>query len=426
MLSKLSRVHPFVPALERGTPFSPVKLLRKTTQAALAVSVVLLVTFMAAALTYPRLPGQQGGSAVAAEWVGVLHVHTTASHDGGGTLDQVVAAAASVGLDFVLLTDHNNRVLPTGSYRDSVLLVVGEEVNTPYGHLVVAGGSPVGDRRASGPAAAAAAAGSVREPGNETPVVVPGGSGLRIAAHPTGASPWRVWEAGHFDGIEIWNADTDWRDDPTAEFLHALSLVPLRPLAGLNRLLDYPEEALRLWDRQLEERFVFGVCGVDAHNSLPLNRSRSLDLHFPRYTQSFMLAQQHVQLDSAPTGDAEGDAARVLRALADGRSYCSFPSLGEARGARFEVKSGDETATLGGRIPWTERARAVVTLPPAGTNASLRLLQDGRVVAEGEGMSWEVLLPGAGVYRLEVWLDWGRPVPWILTNPILVGVERPR
>ena len=399
------------------------KLLRKIARAALVVLVVLLVTFVASALTYPRLPREQPGTAVATEWVGVLHVHTAASHDGGGTLDQVVAAAASVGLDFVLLTDHNVRVLPAGSYRDSVLLVVGEEVSTAYGHLVVAGAAAVGDQRASG---SEGAVGSIGEPGNDAPVVVPRESGLRIAAHPTGASRWRAWDGGHFDGIEIWNADTDWRNDPTAEFLHALSLVPLRPLAGLSRLLDYPAEALRLWDRQLEERFVFGVCGVDAHNSLPLNRSRSLDLHFPRYAQSFMLAQQHVQLDSGPSGDAESDADRVLQALADGRSYCSFPSLGEAGGARFEVRSGEGAATLGGQIPWMGGARAVVSLPPAGRNASLRLLRDGKVVAEGEGTSWEVLLPGPGVYRVEAWLDWGRPVPWILTNPILVGVERPR
>lgn len=385
--------------------------------------VALLVIFLAAALTYPRLPREQRGMAVATEWVGVLHVHTTASHDGGGTLDQVVDAAVSVGLDFVLLTDHNVRALPTGSYRDSVLLVVGEEVNTPYGHLLVAGTAAVGDRRASG---SAGAVGSNGEAGNGTPVVVPPESGVRIAAHPTGASRWRAWDGGHFDGIEIWNADTDWRDDPTMEFLHALSLVPFRPLAGLNRLLDYPAEALRLWDDQLEERFVFGVCGVDAHNSLPLNRSRSLDLHFPRYAQSFMLAQQHVLLESRRSGDPESDAERVLQALSDGRSYCSFPSLGEARGARFEVRSGAETATLGGQISWTGGARAMVTLPPAGRNASIRLLRDGEVVAEGQGTSWEVLLPGPGVYRLEVWLHWGRPVPWILTNPILVGVDRPR
>src|SRR5437660_1084547 len=38
---------------------------------------------------------------------GILHVHTTRS-DGGGTVDEVAAAAARAGLAFVIFTDHGD------------------------------------------------------------------------------------------------------------------------------------------------------------------------------------------------------------------------------------------------------------------------------------------------------------------------------
>ena len=38
---------------------------------------------------------------------GVVHVHSTLS-DGSGSPEEIVAAAVAAGLDFVVLTDHNN------------------------------------------------------------------------------------------------------------------------------------------------------------------------------------------------------------------------------------------------------------------------------------------------------------------------------
>ena len=40
------------------------------------------------------------------EWVGAVHIHTRYS-DGGGTIDEVASIAADVGLDFVIISDHN-------------------------------------------------------------------------------------------------------------------------------------------------------------------------------------------------------------------------------------------------------------------------------------------------------------------------------
>lgn len=68
------------------------------------------------------------------EIVGNLHLHTTAS-DGTGTHDEVAAAAARAGLDFIVYTDHNTWVDGVeGWYHDSttgrsLLRLMGQEIN---------------------------------------------------------------------------------------------------------------------------------------------------------------------------------------------------------------------------------------------------------------------------------------------------------
>ena len=41
------------------------------------------------------------------QYIGVVHVHTAFS-DGEGTIEEVIAAARDAGLDFLLITDHND------------------------------------------------------------------------------------------------------------------------------------------------------------------------------------------------------------------------------------------------------------------------------------------------------------------------------
>jgi hypothetical protein len=166
-----------------------------------------------------------------------------------------------------------------------------------------------------------------------------------------------------------------------------------------------------------------GVCAVDAHQRIPLG---PVDLKLPRYRQSFRFARMHLVLGGPPTGDAMADAATVVEALREGRSYCGFAGLADARGVRFEVASAMTTAGPGESIAWTPGATLRVELPPAGTEARIRLYRDGVDVATGSGRTWSTPLERPGVYRIEAELDAPRDgrgwLPWILTNPVRVGV----
>src|SRR5256885_3226366 len=76
--------------------------------------------------------------------VGILHVHTRVSHDGGGTLDGAIQAARNANLDFITITEHNVAFDPLrlNKLPNDVMVLPGEEVSTPNGHFVVLGIKP--------------------------------------------------------------------------------------------------------------------------------------------------------------------------------------------------------------------------------------------------------------------------------------------
>ena len=106
----------------------------------LLVPIVLIVAL--AALTAVVLPPASVAAVAATfqlSWPvvrGAFHIHSQRS-DGTGTLDEIAAAAAAAGLQFVIITDHGNGVRDPEppSYRSGVLCIDGVEVSTDLGHF---------------------------------------------------------------------------------------------------------------------------------------------------------------------------------------------------------------------------------------------------------------------------------------------------
>ena len=346
--------------------------------------------------------------------MGAIHVHTVAS-DGGGTLDEVAAAARVTGLDFLTITDHNVWAMPAPAYMDGRLMVLGEEARVPSGHILVIGGDDPEERRARRAGA--------EEQGSPLGSSVPAGAGLRIVAHPEGpGEPWRDWDPAGFDALEIWNWDTELRDDGLDDWPRALLLLPAEPVSAMLELVDRPTATLERWDRLLSEGHrVPGVCSVDAHSKVPV--TEELALPFPAYRDLFSLARQHVLLGAEPTGDAVHDAALVTEALRFGRSFCAFDGIADASGFSAEATSLDESVTFGGELPWEAGAvRITASVPDISAPTIVRLYRDGSLVSEGWGPAYDSgVLPAPGVYRLEIYVELRRgQVPWIFTNPIWV------
>jgi len=346
---------------------------------------------------------------------GAIHIHSRFS-DGGGTIEEIVAAARQANLQYVILTDHND-ALPFAlakqyeGYRDGVLVIVGEEVNTSAGHLLVLNmDRPVEQQGANG------------LPALLDTIAVSGG--LSFIAHPDGRRPWTAWSVGPLHGIEVFNADTEWRNDGPLELLNALFWLSWMPQAAMNTLIDRPDSVMARWCALLKDGPVTGIGSVDAHARIPLFGDWAIS--FPSYAQMFGLIGTRIVLDGPLTGDADADRARLMEALHAGRCYIAVESFERADRFRFEWVCEEDTAGMGAQIVWKTGGRIETTVV-SSSPTRLRLFRDGEPVKEIDGatLTFPISLPGlyhAEVYQLRRVFPFVNPTPklWIVSNPIFI------
>ncbi|AKQ65266.1 DNA polymerase X family [Myxococcus hansupus] len=201
-------------------------------------------------------------------WVrGAFHVHTTRS-DGRGTPEQVAVAAKTAGLDFVVLTDHNDFELRPPVYVQGVLLVHGVEISTSDGHLVALGMSrPLEGVRPWMP------------PGDAVRAVASAG-GTAVLAHPVQKrNPWKDdASARQTPGFELYSADTFFRQatsNPMSRLLPAVGASLASPKHGVMLLVSpEPEPGARFLKLSREQPRV-AFCAHDAHGLPHTGRSSS-------------------------------------------------------------------------------------------------------------------------------------------------------
>ncbi|HXG89108.1 MAG TPA: CehA/McbA family metallohydrolase [Vicinamibacterales bacterium] len=351
---------------------------------------------------------------------GAYHVHSQRS-DGTGTLDEIAAAAAAAGLQFVIVTDHGDgtRDVVPPTYRAGVLCLDGVEISTDGGHYVALGLAKTPYRLAGHPRDVIE---DVRRLG-----------GFGFAAHPgspKAALRWTDWEAP-FDGIEWLNADSEWRDEFWGSLGKVLLTYAVRPSETLAGVLDRPVEVLQRWDHATRARRVPALAGADAHARLSFGPATDpyqdrVIARLPAYEVSFQAFSNHVVLNGPLTGDAANDAGLVLDAIREGRTFTSVDGL--ARLGAFEGKatSGEITGRPGEyldiRGPVAVEAR--IAAPPGTT---LAVLRDGIPLYETAASMLRLDVgEQAGAYRIEARLPAAlarASVPWILTNPIYVGLR---
>lgn len=395
----------------------PRRLLRWTTLSAVAVFALL---FARAAMWRPLALSGAAPDDGFTRVQGVVHVHTTLS-DGGGAPAEVIAAAQAVGLDFVVVTDHNHlEAKSSEGYHDRLLVGVGTEVSTTAGH-VLALDLPQPTFRFWGDVSAALD--DVRALG-----------GVAFAAHPASARldlRWSAWDEPGPWGVEVWNGDSQWRAAGWLSRLRVLALYRANPDAALARMLVAPTEELRSWDTLLARRDAPLVAGADAHSRITLGRDRGDDggtprergsskgrgLRFPSYEALFRLVRNQVLLDQPLTGDAGRDLHAIAQALARGRSYAVFDALAPGGGFSFTAERAGRRVSMGDTVAPAPGLRLRVGGRwPVGAEALL--LRDGHEVARGgTGLAHDVT--EAGVYRVEVRVP-GWNMPWLLSNPIYV------
>ncbi len=327
------------------------------------------------------------------EYVGVIHLHTTAS-DGWGDFEKVVRCAQRAKLDFLIITDHD--VLThrdREGWYDNLLVLVGEEISPPRAHYLAL---------------------NIKEPippSSDPQVYIEevnkqGGFGFVVHPYHKEAKfpflpphPWEDFPRYQgFQGIEIWSFMYDWVKKANYLNLPYFMLFPLRQLTGP------PPRLLREWDALTQRRKVVGIGGLDTHgNSL-------FPIPVLSYLFTFRALRVHIWSDKWE-GKFDRDAKKVYRALREGHSFVALDLLGDSRGFGFFTSRGE---IPGCEVKLNNSLRFQIRSP---LNARFHLLRNGKILRRIWGKHATLKVEEEGVYRVEGYI---RGKPWLFTNPIWV------
>jgi hypothetical protein len=393
-------------------------MLRRVGYAVAAILAALVATVWLDSLV-TRLP-KLAGTPARGERVGVIHVHTNASC-GSGSLSQVISAAKEADLSFLAITDHNLTLSDdevAAADPPEFAVIDGEEVSTASGHFLALGVSDSRWQRGTGFNARTLMASS-RSHG-----------AVNFIAHPYGLRDrWSDWGASDYDGIEIFNDDAVWRKNKVFDIAIAALLYPLNSRLALLRLARTPSENLAKWDELSAQRPVAGICGSDAHANVLFNQWSIA--HFPSYLSVFSLTRQHVLLPDHTDPD-KASAEAILAAIKSGNSFCAVDALAPADGFLQSISNADESSKSAGpgdTVAFQPEQRLRVKTPPSKEVPVIRVLRDGREIANVRSTSLNIPIAGPGRYRTEAYLPqpgltgWHRKTLWIFSNPIYVTAK---
>jgi hypothetical protein len=378
------------------------------TTAALAAAVAVWV-----GVTLPPPASVLAAKLPATIAAGAYHIHTSRS-DGTGSIDDIAAAAARAGLQFVILTDHGDatRVPDPPAYRHGVLVIDAVEINTREGHVVALGLQEASAYPLAGPSA-------------DVITDIHRMGGVAIVAHPDSPRSELAWRGSLLsaDGIEWINVDSEWRDDRFLTLAGRAVHAVVRPAEAIASLFSRPERTLQRWDAATRTRPIFSLAAVDAHAGFSWRGHgaprRGGIFARPGYETLFRTVVQNVVLDRALTGDAPVDTGLVLDAIRAGRSYSAVRAF--AWPAVFDMAAHHDgtSVPMGSRLDVIDGSATLTARVDGVSDVRLELYRNGEPYDRGRGaLTVEGLAPGT--YRVEAYLP-GIAVPWIVGNPIVIG-----
>jgi len=348
------------------------------------------------------------------EYRGVVHVHSFLGGHSSGTFQEIITAANSNKLDFVVMTEHpardfNTAEMTLGGIHNDVLFINGNEVKTGSGDRLLL---VPGDQQSSKDSEF-----------NTSEVLGRRTSGLAFVAYP---EEFRSWETSRVTGIEVYNVYTNARKiNPLMMFFDSLWSYRNYPDLLFATFYERPSESLRLWDHAISrsDKKLVAIAGNDSHANVGISLNDSsgqplVGLRLDPYERSFRLVRLHVLSERF----GELNEQSLLAAIADGHCFIGFDLFGDTSGFRFTARDRDENKIMGDEIKLDDEVPLTVNLPVA---ARVVLLKDGVAIKDDQGVrAMEFVAKEKGSYRVEVYLSQlpGRvkDQPWIISNPIYI------
>jgi hypothetical protein len=352
-------------------------------------------------------PDQLGFS----EYKGVLHVHSFLGGHSKGNFEEIIAAAKSNQLTFVVMTEHtsanfNTAAMTLKGMQSGVLFMNGNEVSIANGDRLLI---LPGDESTNGPPDELVSRAKAR-------------GALSIVAYPQEFKSWN----SDYDGVEVYNVYTNSREiNPLVMFFDSLWSYRSYPDLLFANFYSRPSANSQKWDEAIaaKNKRLVGVAGNDSHANVGVSLNDSagktlLGVQLDPYERSFRLVRLHVLIPSDKTLSLE----TLADALTGGHCFIGFDLFGDTTGFSFSASNSRETKIQGDEIVADKEVRLSVSTP---VTSRVVLFKDGKLFEErGDARKQEFLVTDKGSYRVEIYLpQLPKPVseqPWIISNPIYV------
>lgn len=358
------------------------------------------------------------------DYRGVTHVHTN-RHLGSGSEADIIVAAQTAGLDFLILTDLNDfkRDLETEGYHRKLLVLRGTSISY-LDSRILAYDFKRRLRLESLGQSQVLMADLLSQSGDDA------NQDLLVLAHPF--KPGYSWKGpfpSGLDGIEVLNLKSIWQAawiHSKLSFAWSLLIYPFNSQLAFLRMYSEPRAELQLWDQLNKERKTIGFAGSEA--TAKTASVGGAFLKFPPYNVSFSLMTNHVLLTSELTGEPESDRRKLFDALNSGQFYMSLDILGNPKGFSAVLEDGEKHAPLGSKAKYKAGLRLRVRLPQKPRSPfEIAFIKDGELVASSNSVESDLNIDGRGFYRVIVRViptlplpDGKRWITWIYTNPFYV------
>ncbi len=322
---------------------------------------------------------------------GVFHVHTEFSHDSKASLETVIRTAETAGLDFVVVTDHNNMngkaAYEAMPHPENPLLIFGDEISTRDGHLIALGvpEAPSNDDTHA----------------DELVKWIHAHGGYAMLPHLIGSkNAWKNLEMKSFDGVDIYNYAHTSFFDASNKLNLALQIVFLPPGPFLRSVEHRSQPMLDYWDKRLEMGKYTAFGSADAHMRFLWN-----GLTPENYLLYFQAVTTYVWAD-------QFNEKTIVESLGKGKSFIAFEAFGDASGFSFSASQDSQNYGPGEDVSVASPVRFLVKLSSPG---DIRLIHSGKIIQQVSGTTLEYTAQEPGAYRVEV--DKAGKL-WIVCNPI--------
>ena len=301
---------------------------------------------------------------------GQIHVHSCRSHDSKGTLEEIVKAAKTSGVRWIILTDHKAKYRPSVTLN-GVLIIFGKESNW-------------------------------KSQGSYLRAPLRDDDCFRAYGHLEQFSDWK--NNSEWDAIEIVNFHANARQK-RGRLIKQLFLNP----SSLNKELIYvlPENSC-YWQALSEqkEKPIPIFAGTDAHSNF-----RIFGIQLDPYDWILRLASTHIFLESS----AELKEEAIIKAIKKGRTYVAFDVLGDPMGFQFIAEAAGRRHLTGDTV---NQPNKLIIKNPLTDGTEIMVFRNNRLVSKKADAA-EIVIddPQSGFWRVEIYRNGSL---WILSGQILV------